>query len=243
VSHVGGVVTSATTYRRRPPATETGPIFDPRQTSDRFVIATVDYLAMVLVPPLQRAVSDAAPRAQLEIRAADAGHPDRRSAARNAHVHLGIPNAAERGLRTERLFDDELLVVLDASHPLAADELSAEDYASIPHVHVNPRRETYSAVDQALAAAGLDRWVAVEVPFFGLVPALLDGANRIATLPRSVAERLTLDHDLVVRPPPIPIASFEIAMAWHPTHDADPAQRWLRDVLRDVASMRHPPLR
>jgi len=39
---------------------------------------------------------------------------------------------------------------------------------------------------------------------------------------------------------PLPVTTVEvtISMLWHPRLDADPAQRWLRDCVREVCASR-----
>lgn len=49
------------------------PHFDPSQTSRRFVLAMVDYVALLLVAPLERAVSEVAPHIDVAVHALDAG--------------------------------------------------------------------------------------------------------------------------------------------------------------------------
>lgn len=33
---------------------------------------------------------------------------------------------------------------------------------------------------------------------------------------------------------PLPLPALEVAMAWHPRNDADPAHLWLRDRVREA---------
>lgn len=56
----------------------------------------------------------------------------------------------------------------------------------------------------------------------------------IAVLPRRLAERHA-DASLRIAEPPREIEGLEYAMYWHPRVDADPAHRWLRGLVRDVA--------
>lgn len=210
------------------------PDFDPATSSRRFVVAAVDYLAMVFAPLLQRRLAEKAPGSRLAVHGLDAGSIATRLAEGVVHMYIGVAGDTERGLDKERLYLESLCVVRAADHPHGPAPLDAETYAELPHVHVSPRREPGSRVERALAAEGLSRDVAVEVPYFGLVPGLLEGSALVATLPRSVAEHLAARHPLQLEAPPVPMAPFEVCMAWHPTFEGDPAIRWLADQVRAI---------
>lgn len=207
------------------------PAFDSSEASRRFVLAAVDYLGLVVVPPLQREIADA-PGLRLGLHTLDEAPITSRLGEGVVDLYVGVAGATERALRTERLFDESLCVLLDAEHPQAAGELSLEVYGTLPHVHVSPRREAGSIVTRALTAAGLSRDVAIEIPYFGLVPSLLVGQPHVATVPQSLAAILAERHGLVTRAPPVALPTFEVCMAWHPAFEEDPALRWLRETMR-----------
>ena len=82
---------------------------------------------------------------------------------------------------------------------------------------------------------GRSRRLAVEVPYFSLVPGLLVGSDLVATVPERVATHFALRGDFEVLAPPLPLPDIDICMAWHPAFAADPAQAWLREILQTVA--------
>ena len=210
------------------------PTYDPRTASTRFVVATVDYLAMVLTPPLHQLMAREAPGARLAIHGLDAEPITARLARGAVHLYVGVRGQTERALETAPLFDDTLCVLMRARHPLAKRRLDAAAYVAHPHVHVSPRREDGSLVERALAAKGLSREVAIEVPYFAMVPPLLAESDLLATVPARIAARFAKDQKLAVREYPLALPPIGICMAWHPTFAADPAQRWLREAVARV---------
>lgn len=211
------------------------PTFDPGTATGRLVVATVDYLAMLLVPKLRAIVAAEAPGVRLAIHALDPESITDRLAGGVAHLYLGVRGQTERALQTQRLHDERLVVLLRRDHPLASAPPSLHAYAHAEHVHVSPRREAGSIVGRSLAAAGRDRRVAVEVPFFALLPDLLRGSDLVATVPGRIAAHFAEAFDLAVQPVPLELPTFEVCMAWHPTFSADPALAWLRDAVMRVA--------
>lgn len=211
------------------------PGFEEATATNRFVIACVDYLSLVLFPSIARSVATRAPRIDLAVHALDAVSIAPELQAGTVHLYVGVLGRMERALETQPLFLERLRVVVRKDHPLREDPVDLETFATAPHLLVSPRREAGSIVTRALAEAGYTRRVAVEVPYFALVPTLLEGSDLVATLPERLAEQFADAHDLEVLESPLPLPDVEIGMAWHPVFSADPAQRWLRSLVAEVA--------
>lgn len=212
------------------------PTFDAGTATQRFVIATVDYLAMLLVPKLRALAASEAPGVQLAVHALDSESVTERLAEGVAQLYVGVRSQTERALETQVLYEEQLVVLVRRQHPFAAGPPSLEDYAEAEHVHVSPRREAGSIVGRGLAELGHDRKVAVEVPFFALLPDILRDSNLVATVPRRLAQLFAEDPDFVAQPVPLELSGFEVCMAWHPTFAADPSLVWLRGVVERATS-------
>lgn len=212
------------------------PAYDPASATNRFVIATVDYLATLLTPVLQRLLAAEAPQVRLAIYALDAEAITGRLAEGVVHLYIGVHGQTESALVTQTLHREQLRVVLGPEHPLAEGPMSVEAYAAAPHVHVSPRREADAIVDRGLAQLGHTRRVEVEVPYFALLPGLLHGTQLLATVPGRIASDLARDHGLIERPVPLPLPEFDICMAWHASFAAEPSQIWLRAAVARVCA-------
>lgn len=210
------------------------PTFDEATATDRFVVAMVDYVSLVLFPALSRAVSARAPGVDLAVHALDSGSIAPQLQQGAVHLYVGVAGQTERALATEPLFADRMRVVVRRGHPLAEGEPSIGAYADAAHILVSPRREAGSIVSRALSATGRGRRVAIEVPYFSLVPELLEGSDLVATVPERIASLFARAHDVEVLAPPLALPDVEICMAWHPTFAADPARVWLRDIVSSV---------
>ena len=157
------------------------PDFDPSRASRRFVLAMVDYLALLLMPRLQHTVQRLAPDVDLAVHALDADAITPQLEAGTVDLYVGVQGTMERGLTTQSLFRDPLVVVVRPDHPLLSAALTPEHFVLWPHLQISPRREGRSLVGHALAARGLDRRIAIEVPYFTLAPSLLRDSDLIAT--------------------------------------------------------------
>ena len=79
---------------------------------------------------------------------------------------------------------------------------------------------------------GHQRRIEVITTAFNLVPQLLIGTSRIATLHRRLATFYQQYLPLKLIPPPVEIPRLEESMQWHKSRDHDPGTFWLRSVLR-----------
>ncbi len=164
--------------------------------------------------------------------------PDRESVLlRDGRVDLetGIisPNLGPE-VRAQNLFRDRFIGVVRPGHPLADGDMTPARYAAGGHILVSRRGLDRGPMDEALDSFGLKRTVAVIVGGFSEALALARSSDLIATVP----ERLTgnLRDGLHGFPLPYPVPEIPICLLWHPRHDADPAHRWLRAVVRDVCA-------
>ena len=131
-----------------------------------------------------------------------------------------------------RVTDDDYVVILDKDHPAAQQpSLCIERFVEIPHIVITSSGDDTSFVDRALEERGLARKVATRVPFLSIV-LMLVGADRLSILPRRSANGLSLVCPLVVRELPFPSPRITLSMIWHRRLDNQPAQRWLRGMIR-----------
>jgi DNA-binding transcriptional LysR family regulator len=163
---------------------------------------------------------------------------DEELAAGKVDLVVAPPRRAARpaGSYEKVLFDETFTCVMREGHPLAGTRMTLPRYASASHVMVAPRGTPGSIVDDALERAGRSRRVAVAVPHFLVVPYIVASTDLISTLPTRVAAMFAGPVGLAHAAPPIEIAPFQMAMAWHERMQADPPHRWLREQLLAVAA-------
>jgi len=204
--------------------------FDPASYDGAFVLTTADRCAEILVRPLDELLQGRAPRAQLHLRTLSGPFPTIRPEQRG----LFIAPASVHRLRGELLFTEEFLCVVRAGHPLLKGKLSLRRYAAAEHVLVAPRGESERGfVDDALATHGLERRVTRVVGSFTVALALVEGSDRIVTLPSSFTAALGSRRGLAIRPPPLEIPPVRMEVAWHPQQDGDPRYTWFRGLLHE----------
>ncbi|KAG5727290.1 hypothetical protein E4T56_gene10482 [Termitomyces sp. T112] len=85
---------------------------------------------------------------------------------------------------------------------------------------------------KALANRHMARNVALSLPGFLGLAAVLAQSDLVATVPRHTATVLARQNGLVVGVCPIPVDGFAVCHYWHERVGHDPAHRWLRSAVR-----------
>ena len=135
-------------------------------------------------------------------------------------------------IRTHGLFRDRFVAVVRKGHPLAKGRMTPQRYASADHVLVSRRGLEVGPVDHALEQLGLARNAVVTVGGFGPAVVLAGESDMVATVPEHHTRSLWRGMHAFELPFAVP--EFTISLFWHPRLDADPAHRWVRQVVSET---------
>ncbi|MFJ3662022.1 LysR family transcriptional regulator [Streptomyces sp. NPDC090119] len=210
---------------------------DPRTMTRTFTILGHDATAATLGAPLLTRTAREAPGIRLRfLSESPVDAPFLRQG--TADLEIGVVDTTAPEVRVETLYEDVMLGVVRAGHPLLEGELTPERFAGAAgHLSVSRRGRLHGPIDDALAALGLARQVVGSV---GTYPASLfvvrdtDLIGIVSRGGRPMAEPL----GLVTFPIPLPLPPLEVGLAWHPRHDADPAHAWLRATVKELMAER-----
>ncbi len=206
--------------------------FDAGTSERAFTIGTNDYVEHVLLVPLSRVAADRAPRVRLYSRKSEAAVEELRAG--SIDLLLGAPLTAPADVLSEELYQERHVCLLRAGHPAVGEPLTVERYAALSHILVAPGGTPVGVMDRRLAALGLSRAVTRTVGTFAVAPQMLRGSDLVLTLAEQLARPLAEQLGLEVVDAPFPVP-FPIAMAWHRRSEGDPAHRWLRSSVREIA--------
>lgn len=215
-----------------------GERFDPATATDRFRLMGTDYMTSVLAPGLLRRMFRDAPGTSAVF---NTWHDGVFSDVAHGLVDLTFAGVAvDPELRSELLFDERFVCLMAADNPLAGKEvLTLEEFLGAAHAVVDVLRGEQSAVDRRLTELGTHRTVALSVPYHTATLLAVPGTRLVATLPSRMVSTLD-DSELRVVRAPSEVEDMPYLMSWHPRLDDDPAQRWLRDLVRIVANESQP---
>lgn len=203
--------------------------FDPKKANQTWRIAASDYGEHTVLLPVLKQLRLSAPHTQLAIfekapsrvlRQMEQGHID---------LAFHTMDEAPLALRRRVLFTEHYVLVCRIGHPVLRKRPTVAEFCKLEHVIVSPDGGGFLGVtDHVLAKAGLTRKVALSVPHFLFVPAVLENTDMVAMLPSRLVKG---NKTLQILTSPVDTPGYEMAMLWHERSHRDPAHQWLRDLV------------
>ncbi len=206
--------------------------FDPATAQRTFAIGMPDSTEVLLVPSLIAHLQAAAPGVRILLRTIDRIRILQDLDADRVVLGIGVFEDGEIHHKRRLLHKEGYLCIFNPDLVAVETPISLEDYVRLPHVLTSLVESAHGVVDDALAAIGLARAIALTSPRFTAVPFVVKQAPVIATMHARVALRFAGDLGLAVSPAPVTLPDVAISMMWHASYDRDPGHRWLRDTIR-----------
>lgn len=210
--------------------------FDPAKAERLLTIAPNGYVEFVLVPAIVSRLQNVAPGIKISLTPYGNDLVDTGVVSGITALVLGRIVDPPDNLVVQHLMDEGLACVVRADHPEIGASITRDQFERLKHVNVVPPGRMRAGLFQALAQHKIRREVAISVTNFFAVAEMVAVTDHIATLPSLICHRLAHDPRLKVLPAPVDLGSFPVEMAWHVRYRQDPAHRWLRSLIGDVAA-------
>lgn len=213
--------------------------FDPKQSRRIFSVATVDYPLLTGIPRFFGHTAKSAPDTGLNVvpfttglaKRLEVGEIDVVLAGAEAEMILALEN----GLMRTIVISEDFVCVTRKNHPLIKGKmLDLETYTALPHLLVSTTGTGPGIADTVLAQRGLERRIAVRIPYFSGAPHLLARSNLIATLPKAMAEAGRKTTRLEIYEPPFELPRSEAFLWWHERFQRDPGHAWFRNAMLEA---------
>ena len=215
---------------------ESRPDFDPSMAEREFTIIASDYVAATLLTEATRRLADIAPNLCVHVLPVSERNALRLSQG-DADL-LIIPSDAVLPDHPHRLlFEDRFTCMVWSGNRAAKSPLSLTDYLAARHVVTafdGDRTLTFDAV--YLNERGYERTVAAILPSFNLLPLFVVGTANIATVLGRLARLYADSLPLRIVEPAIEFPVVSEHLQWHRNRENEPANRWLRDFLGEIAA-------
>ncbi|QTO22423.1 LysR family transcriptional regulator [Burkholderia seminalis] len=213
------------------------PTFDARTSVRTYRIGCPDYLNVLFVPKLVALFRERAPNAQLVFHPLGDGFDDERALA-DGELDVVIDNRPARRsrFRQDDLFDDRVVCLMRATHPLARrGAMTAADFVAAPQLCPTPSwLEASGAIDRQLERVGLQRRIVVTLPHFELAAHALVRTDMILTttyrLARHYAKLLPLAAIALPAEPP----DIVYRMTWNEAGSCAEGVSWLRGLIAEA---------
>lgn len=212
------------------------PTFDPAVSTRKFSIAASDYTITILLSGLLRRVQALGPNITFDLVLVNEHSIDN---LQHGELDLLI---VPKDLRAkehpfENLFSDGFVCIVSEDSELTSENFSLDRYLAARHVVVRHGTTRLPGSDENyLKHVGYNRIVDVVAPSFGLVPQLVVGTSRVATLPRRLALRYSRYLPLRLLPSPVAFPVMQWCVQWHKYREHDPGCVWLRRRMQDLVT-------
>lgn len=208
--------------------------FSPSSWESCIRIGLNDYCELIYARALFARIQCEAPKAQVSFVTVNRNNAVELLKAGKLDMALGhwpdvVDELSVKDLYLEKhvcLFDNQ---VLETSLPL-----SLEKYLETPHALVTPEGKLSGNVDNLLAQQGLSRRVVLGCSRFISLLNLLKGARLVSVVPETLSYIKEGEQTLTHCAPPIPVADFEISLAWRNSDSAHPVLNWLKGLMATV---------
>ncbi|MBI3367281.1 MAG: LysR family transcriptional regulator [Burkholderiales bacterium] len=213
----------------------TRPVFDPASADRHFVISASDYVISAVLTDALRVLAREAPRIRFDLVSTEAA-----AGLASGEVDLCVvpANMVLEAHPQAKLFDDSYSVLAWADNPRIGKALTLDTYLALGHVVFRggkgpllPWFEQWFRNEH-----GEQRNLQVHTHSFGVLPQLVIGTERIATVPTRLAERAAQTLPLRLCRLPMKAPRLTEVLQWNRMHDGDPAIRWLRERLLALAA-------
>lgn len=215
--------------------------FVPEQATRTFHIAAPDYLDARFLPNVVALLRRGAPGSKVVIHALGQGLDYLRMLS-DGDLDLVIANWDEppAHLHMSKLFEDPIICTMRADSPYARrtapDAMTLEDYLDLPHVAPTQMLPGYHGViDAYLERHGLQRRVAVESPYFGVIPYMLTQSDLVLTTGRQFIRAFEKTLPLKSFTVPVKFPPMRFYQLWHQRVHQSTEHKWLRDQVSSAA--------
>jgi DNA-binding transcriptional LysR family regulator len=192
-------------------------------------LALRDQFVVSLGPAILRIVAKESPRTVVRFLAYERERVMDDLARGAIDVAVAVDPPDGPGLRQAVLYRETFVCIAPQRKPL-----TLRGYLGAGHV-TTTAHTGYSGVDQVLSERGHTRRIVASTTFFATAAQLADELGLVATLPSRVARAAPLRR-AHVHAVPFALPPFSSRLIWDARAEVDPANRWLRDVLRRAAS-------
>ncbi|WBM70163.1 LysR family transcriptional regulator [Buttiauxella sp. WJP83] len=156
-------------------------------------------------------------------------------------LEIGVLGEMGPEIRLTALYRDKFVGVVRKGHSLELDgERTAAKYAACGHVVVSRHERGTGPVDVLLAELNLKRKIAAMVPGFPAAIAVAQASDLVALVPATFLLKQpglygnSGEARLYVFELPVKTHEITVSLMWHPRSEADPAHRWLRQLVSSV---------
>lgn len=206
--------------------------YDPSTDARQIKICMTDASHITLLPQLLEKLFELAPNIKLEVLPIlpDVGKWLQEG---DADLALGLIPTLEAGFFQQSLYIQDWVCLSSMSMSRRKGGFSRAAYEKAKHVQIVSGTGE-ALLEASLAEVGISRDIALKIPGFLGLAAILRSSDLVATVPRHIGQTLAENGGLSLSDCPLKIQSFKVKQYWHERYHAAPVNQWLRHVCSDL---------
>lgn len=207
--------------------------FDPSVSSRMFVVRTRDIGEVVCFPPIMRKLAQEAP--SIKLRTVFTPMPETLSglAGGQLDIALGFLPSLEAGIHKLPLFKQRYVCLMRADHPLSQKTLTKKLLSQQNHLLVEYSGSGHTEIERELIKLSGRDSIKVRLPQYLSAPHFIASSDLLWIAPAVLATQLQRSYALTIKPVPIDLPEFEVALYWHDRFHEDPGNKWFRRFVAD----------
>ena len=207
--------------------------FDPARSARAFCLCLTDIGQAVILPTLLNHLKRVAPGIRIDVVPISSDTP-RQLESGDGDLAIGFMPQLEAGYYQQKLFRQRFVCAVSLDHPRITDRLSLEQFVEERHIVVATPATGHWILDKSLDDMKIMRKVAVRLPDFLGLAAIVAGTDLIVSVPEDLGAVMRRAARVKLLTAPVELPSYFVKQHWHERYHHDAGNRWLRGVVAEL---------
>ena len=133
-----------------------------------------------------------------------------------------------------QLLKDRYIVLLREGHPLVKRRGTRQAMLAVLRQLELVAVRTHSDTLRILELLQLEDRLRLTTEHFMVLPSIVKATDLAVVMPRNIAQIFAADGGYAIIEPPFPLRNFTVSLHWSKRFEADPGDRWLREVIEEL---------
>ena len=205
--------------------------FDPQHCRKTFTVRTRDIGEAVCLPTILKVLRTQSPMSRVHTVAGTVDDTLNGLSTGRIDLAIGYLPTLKTDIHRTIVSSQHYVCALREGHPLADAELTLERFLSQQHLLVETGGTGHVALERALVEAGARHNIGVRIPQYLSAPHLLLESDMLWVVPSVLGKTMARFFPLLMKPVPLALPEFDVALYWHDRFHRDPQNKWFREMV------------
>lgn len=208
-----------------------GEVFEPAKSNRVYSFAVLSGIGNAFMPQFFSELRQLAPNINCEVHPTFAKDIEMDLRLQRYDFVIDADHFAPPFIKSEFMFEEQLVVVARKDHPRLKGQLTLEDFLKEEHTAVAGWKIRSSIMSQAQIKELEARKIAYRTSSISECIPIVANTDLIGLCARSIYETAKHQYFIQCFPIPLDISSINIKLYWHPSRDTDIGHVWMRHFL------------